>query len=52
MDVGGSRGRATAPSLHCHSPLLLLAQAVSSDAILSIKWTLARFSAATIQFDT
>lgn len=52
MDADGSRGGTTGPSLCCHSHLLLLAQAVSPDAILSIKWTLAGFSEAPFSFVT
>lgn len=51
MDAGGSREGTTAPSLCCHSHPVLLAHAVSADAILPIKWTLARFSEKNFHFD-
>lgn len=49
VDSGGGRRGPTVPSL-CH--LLLSAQAVCPDPILSIKWTLARFSGASFSICT
>lgn len=51
MDAGGGQGRAHSPFL-LHSHLLLPAQAMCPDPILSIKWTSARFSEAPFSFGT